>query len=718
MNASQSNHIGPMSAPAATPLPTRNFPRIGMRPGRGATVCALALGGLLHVLSAQAVEFGSGGLQGSFDTTLSHGVAFRVSDRDSELAVGVNDNDGNLNYDKGLISNTSKFTSDLELDYGNFGAFVRVTGFIDFENENGQRERTPLSEAAKDQVGKDIELLDAYVTGSFDAGDIPIDARIGNHVLNWGESTFIQNGINAINPFDVGQLRLPGSELREALVPVPLISVSVAPTDVLSVEGFYQLDWEETEIDPVGSYFSTTDYVGDGATRAVIPLPGITTDRGFGFGPLTPAINADLTSFQSPAPPGIPGVPPGTIVPNPQSMQMNFDSGFANVIRGADREPEDSGQWGIALRYLAERLNDTEFGFYFMNYHSRLPLISATTGSRAGVLAGLFAAQAVGAPTSTTAAAIAGSVIDAVTQQITAQVTAGVPAGTPPAMISQLVAAELANPETQSLIGDTVQTQVSNVASVLAIDRYVDTGEYFIEYPEDIQLLGLSFNALLGATGWALQGEYSFRPDAPLQRAEDALFADGLAPVLRVLDPTRPDYISPENVPSYLATYQPTIVQGYIERDVSQIQATATKVFGPVLGSDSGAFVTEVALMHVHDIPDKDVAPLESPAGSVGDDPNYADATSWGYRLAARLDYNNAIGAVNLFPYVQFGHDVSGNSPSPSGSFVEGRTALTLGLRADYLSRWGANLNYTIYNGDANELRDRDFVSFSASYSF
>ena len=72
-----------------------------------------------------------------------------------------------------------------------------------------------------------------------------------------------------------------------------------------------------------------------------------------------------------------------------------------------------------------------------------------------------------------------------------------------------------------------------------------------------------------------------------------------------------------------------------------------------------------------------------------------ADATSWGYRIAARLDYNNAIGSINLYPYTQFLHDVSGNSPAPSGPFIEGRTGLTLGLRADYLSSWQADLGYT-----------------------
>ena len=133
--------------------------------------------------------------------------------------------------------------------------------------------------------------------------------------------------------------------------------------------------------------------------------------------------------------------------------------------------------------------------------------------------------------------------------------------------------------------------------------------------------------------------------------------------------------------------------------------------------------------MHVHDMPDKALEPLESPAGGMTcllPPPDGtrrapeadADATSWGYRIAARLDYNNAIGSINLFPYAQFLHDVSGNSPAPSGPFVEGRTALTVGIRGDYLSRWQADVGFTRYAGDGNELFDRDFIFASVKYSF
>ena len=648
-------------------------------------VPALAVGSFPWGGEAEALEFGSGEVEASLDTTVSYGATFRVADRDPELAADVNGNDGDLNYKTGIVSNAFKFTSEFDLGYGDFGLFVRGSGFFDFENESGTRERTPLSAKAKRMVGKDIELLDAYATGTFDLGEVTADLRAGKHVLNWGESTFIQGGVNAINPFDVSKLRVPGAELREALVAVPLVSTVLEFPVGLSMEGFYQLAWDKTEIDPVGSYFSVTDYVGPGASRAVVPVSGI-TDVGFGFGPLTQAINADLARVRL--------------------SQLDFDPNFANVFRGADRNPADSGQFGVALRYLAEQLNETEFGFYFVNYHSRLPTVSAITGTRTGVQAGLAAAGAVaGLPTSPSNTTRA--VTPAVTQAVTAAVTAAVRAGQ--------IAPEAAQAEIEKQVSDQVGSRISSIAGALAVDRYAKTASYFIEYPEDIQLFGLSFNTGLGTTGWALQGEYSFRKDQPLQRAERALFAEGLTPVLRFLRTTHSDYTppTPANVGEYLAAYQPAKVQGYIKRNVSQTQATATRVFGPTLGADSLIFLTEVAVMHVHDMPKQADTPIESPAA--GSD---ADATSWGYRIASRLDYNNAIGAVNLFPYLQFQHDVSGDSPSPSGSFVQGRTALTVGVRASYLTSWEANLGYTSFSGRRNELRDRDFVAATVKYSF
>ena len=699
------------------PRPLRALAPVALAAG------AAVLGGLLEAPPARAVEFNTGQIQGSVDTTISQGMTFRVGERDKTLAGKTNSNDGNLNYDRGIVANTSKFTTDLDIQAGRFGAFVRAAGFVDYENRDGKRERTELSDDAKERVGSDIGLLDAYVTAPFEAGDAAIDFRLGKHVLNWGESTFIPNGINAINPFDVSKLRLPGSELREALLPVWMASVDVAATDTLSVAGFYQLVWEETHIDPVGSYFSTTDYAGPGARKAVISnvmeelLPGRPQlwDQGYRFGPLTQAINADLAGYTVPNPQG------GSPIPVPQRPQLEFDPDFVSVLRGPDRAPDDRGQWGVALRYLAENLNQTEFGFYFVNYHSRLPTVGARTASREALQSGLAAAQAVAAPTSATVGALSQAIAQQVTPQVTAAVTQSV---TQAVEAGQIVLAEApariqaeVQQQVAELVGLEVGRAVPGIAAALAVDRYGKGGHYFLEYAEDIQLFGLSFNTVLGTSGWALQGEYSLRPNAPLQRAERTVLTEGLAPISEALGLSASGEL--QRLGAYLASYRPSKVEGYVEREVSQVQATATRVFGPMAGADALVFVGEAALMHVHDMPDE---PLESPAGGALSARNEsaadADATSWGYRLAARLDYNNAVGGANLYPYAQFLHDVGGNSPAPSGPFVEGRTAVTLGLRADYLSRWQADLSYTRMAGEGNDLADRDFVSLSVKYSF
>ena len=683
-------------------------------PPLGAALCAAALA----TAPAGAVEFQAGGASASLDTTLSHGLSFRLSDPKA-MPERVNSNDGDLNYERGIVSNTSRFVSELDVQSGGFGAFARVQGFVDFENRKGAGARTPLSAEARDRVGDDVEVLDLYVSGAFDLGDTPVDARIGNLVLNWGESTFIQGGVNVVNPFDAARLRKPGAELREGLLPVPVAAVAAAPTPNLSLEGFYQLKWAETRIDPSGTYFSTNDYATPGGERAFLYRDEFpVSDRGGAFNrlsPLAPAINADLAAA------GLPG---------------SFGLDFMSVPRAADRDARDSGQWGIAVRYYAEELADTEFGFYFVNHHSRLPLVSARYGTVEGLNDAALAAATLLPTTSRTFGAISDAVAARATPLVREQVLAGftaniaqaveaaVPADTPnrARVVQGRVAAQLAAPETQAAIAERVagevenqvlaqlEVQLPNIVQVVATDLYGRTARYMVEYPEDLQVFGFSFNTVLGTSGWALQGEYSWHPDTPLQRAEDSMFREGLRPLGEALtaflaggQPT-PETLAP------LGTY----LQGYVQRDVSQLQATATRAFGPALGADGAVFVAEAAVSHVHDMPDSQTLPLDTLGA--GDDP--ADATSWGYRAAGRLDYNNAIGAVRLSPYAQFQHDVGGSSPGPGGQFVEGRTALTLGLGVGWLDSMRADLSYTMYGGGRNYLADRDFVAVSASYSF
>ena len=450
---------------------------------------------------------------------------------------------------------------------------------------------------------------------------MPAEIRVGDQVVSWGESTFIQNGINAINPIDVSALRVPGAELRDALLPVGMAWLSMGLSQNVALEMFYQYKWEETIIDPPGTYFSTSDFAGLGGSRVML---------GFGAAP--------------------DWIPIGPMPTNPIGVV---------VQRAEDREASDDGQYGAALRWFVPALGGTEFGLYYVNYHSRLPVINAITGTFASVL--------------------------------------------PPTL------------------------------------NYSSSARYFLSYPEDIKLYGLSFNTQLGGSGIALQGEYSFRQDVPLQVDDLELLYAALTP-LRLI--TIPAFSRLTQVGTLLAGTNQLGAYGYSEEiegfrrfDTSQVQMTATKVIGGAFGADQAVVVWEGALGYVHDMPDKSVLRLEGPGTYVsgnrihqvaGVQPNtepatsFPDQTAWGYVLAGRLDYNNAIGAINLSPRFSFAHDVRGLSPGPGGNFIEGRNALTLGLTGTFKISWEADLAYTRFNGANryNLLNDRDFVAANVKYSF
>jgi len=586
----------------------------------------------LAAVDARAVEFSGASYTGSFDTTLSYGARWRVQERDQEIiglqnggeAYSVNADDGNLNFDEGLVSNTPKVTAELELDYDGWGLFTRGTAFYDFVIMNDDVEHVELTDEAKELVGSDAEILDAFLWADFDVGDNAGEVRFGNQVVSWGESTFIQNSINTINPVDVSKIRVPGAELREALEPIPLLFGAIDVSDNSSFEAFYQIAWKETEIDPPGSYFSTNDFAGAGGDRVQL-----------GFG----------------------GIPEGD---------------FLSVSRSDDSKAKDEGQFGIAYRLSVPDWNETEFGFYYMRYHSRLPAISGVTGTQQG--------------------------LDDAAQ---VYANAGVAPGTNP------------------------------LVDALATDAYARTASYFVEYAEDIDLLGLSFNTALGRSGIALQGEISHRLDVPLQGDDAELLFAALSPLNPAFDQSQFNTFFDEDYGTDEA------ITGFIRRDVTQIQVTGTKLVPQVLAADELALVGEAGYAYVHDFPDKDDFRLDSSgtflsgnqdlasfhgpgAGQYEPASAFADQDSWGYRLLARLTYNNAIGAVNLRPRLAWAHDVNGNSPGPGGNFLEGRQALTLGLGGDYQNRVTGDLSYTRFDGASryNLQNDRDFVSFNVKVSF
>jgi hypothetical protein len=564
--------------------------------------------------AAWAVDIQVGPVTGSLDNTISVGTSIRVSERDRALVgrsqggtgYSVNGDDGNLNYDTGVFGNAGKVTHDLQLRWLDYGAFVRGSYFYDIENMDGDRERTPLTDKAKSLVGRDARLLDAYLRAGFRPRGLPMDLRAGWQVLNWGESTFLTNGIGVANPVDVSKLRVPGSELREAFLGIPMARASATVAQGLSLEGFYSFRWDRTDIDPAGTYFSTNDFAGDGGQFVVL-----------GFGAV-----------------------PDAGLPIPGSRQ------WTHVPRAKDREARGEDQFGLATRWLSPLLG-TEFGFYHLTVHSKLPIISALAASR-------FAP----------------------------------------------------NP----LQGNQVQPVPGS-------------GAYFVEYPEHIRVFGGSFNTALPWGGMALQGEYSNHHDEPLQVDDVEILLAALAPAP----------VPPVAYASQLP--QPGLgreVSGYILRNVSQAQMTVTKAMGATLAASEWILLGEAGFTQVHRMPDESELRLEGPGTPLPGNPlvaagsgvpvqeeGFATAFSWGYRLVTRLDFESVIGALGLSPRLAFSHDVDGVSPVPAGNFVEKRKAITLGITANYLARWAADLSWTDFFGDAHDqIRDRDFVSASLKYAF
>jgi len=669
-----------------------------------------------------------GTFTGSWDTTFTYGQAWRIESRDCRLIAiadggcgrSPNIDDGNLNYGTDMYSRALKVLTELSLNYKGIGAFVRASGLYDDAANNTQR--TPLTDSAEDLVVSYTRLLDAFVYAKFDLGSMPSELRVGRQVVSWGESTFIQNGLNVINHFDVSALRVPGSELKEGFLPQEMVNFSVQFNENWSAQAIYITDWNSTVPEPAGSYYSSNDFAPVGGSKVVLGF-GSFSDQGVDFRPLG---GPYITNFQT-------------------------------VNRRWVDKPDDGGQYGINLKYFAPDFNNgTEFGLYFLNYHSRLPLISGMTGTQAGVGNAFGALSAVGGAAQALAAGL--STPAAIATAANLGVSRAAAAG---GNLSLATATQYATIGANTHLGG---GDVTNQASNIATHEYALTSGYFTEYPEDIKLIGLSFNTQLQWGGIALQGEVAYRQDVPLQFDDVELLFGALTPFEQGLATLRATPLPTTCTDGSYATATLTHcgqlgsfglnekVQGWDLYDTYQVQFTATKTFSNVLKASQMVIVAEAGMTHVVDMPDKLTGgpndrglrfngpgtnvsgneelkgrhcPTLSAANCLALDlvepqNRFADATSYGYRVAGRLEYPGAMGPWNVLPRFSWQQDVSGTTPGPGGNFVEGRYGLTLGVAANLMAKWEIDASWTKFGGAGrfNDINDRDFVAATVKFSF
>ena len=618
---------------------------------------ALALAG--SVTAAQAIEYNNGDLNIQVANTFSYGISVRTEDRDKSqimpgngAALGLetsgssfNYDDGTLNYDKGdIYSNAVRWSGDLEVNYRNYGAFFRARAYYDEAIMDRDTQWKPFNEETEDSVGRGAELLDAFVYADYYFGDTPVTVRAGRQVLSWGESTFIQGGINSVNPLDAGSFRKPGAEVKDALLPVNMLYTSIGLTSDITLEAFYQLEWEKTRSDPCGTFFSTVDFVADGCGPVFLGGDGSELD-------LKVLRDGEVAEAQP------------------------LGSRNAPVTeRLSDDEPKDSGQFGVALRWYAEALGDTEFGLYYMNIHSRLPYINGvvTNQDRIGVVGG--------GPDSRD------------------------PVDSDASFNTYRPLYQIAYPEDIEIMGVSFARTTDFGASL--------SGE--ISYKPDYPIQWNAFELILAGNGAPWSRLYQ-------QRAEEGGSAQDLYGELaegydefdvwqaqttmilffdRVLGADRLAMAGEIGV-----TYIPDLPS------TDDARYGRSGAYG--IGNNDGVFAAGGDTNYCID----GGTSANVNTDNCTDD-GYVTEVSGGVRIRAGLTYNNAFAGMNITPNINLAYD-KGYGPEPASQFIDDRLTAGLGVNFLYLNQTSIDVNYTNYSGGRyNQLKDRDNVSLAVKYSF
>jgi len=300
---------------------------------------------LMVAANVHAIELDFGEdseLSGNLDMTLGYAASIRATDADAAAVDTANNYANSLtatpNYlsdarvpDAGdLISNVFKGSAELGLDWRNYGfvgsaSYQYDTEIMDDDSIDFNGNSAPWSEATKDYAGSSLDLLDAYVYGTFDVGENPLEVRVGKQVINWGEGLFFLDGVSTQVPLNINKLVTPGSELKEAYIGVNSIYAQMGVGDSSSIEAYVQTDWERTEFPPRGTFYGDDAFFRGGS---------------------------------------------------------EVDPVFTLPMLDPEQEADSSGQWGISGRTMLG--DDTEVGLYYSRYHETFPFLK-WTGSGASV---------------------------------------------------------------------------------------------------------------------------------------------------------------------------------------------------------------------------------------------------------------------------------------------------------------------------------------------
>ncbi|WP_245005044.1 DUF1302 domain-containing protein [Paraburkholderia sacchari] len=301
--------------------------------GTKLTAIAAASAALAVSMPAEAgmMEFDNG-WNIDYGLTTTYTLGMRVKSPDPVLAGPGNSggNDGDASFKAGsLTADRLALLLETKIHKDNYGFVVSASTFYDTvyhtPNDNPGPVNFPgpvnhFNSSTEYYHGGYSRLLDAYGYTTFDIGSARATVRLGQQVVSWGEALFFPGISLAQGPADGTLQGIPGTETKDILLPEPQLSTSIDLSPRWSLLGQLQFDWHPNIAPGVGSFLSTSDSVGPGATC------------------LQPVIKG----------------------------KCSFGA------RQADQVPDNFGQFGLGTRFRAT--DETELGLYYLYYKDRNPL--------------------------------------------------------------------------------------------------------------------------------------------------------------------------------------------------------------------------------------------------------------------------------------------------------------------------------------------------------
>lgn len=340
------------------------------RPLRRSLLATAILAASMPTAYAVEISTGSEDWAVRFDNTVKYNYGVRAESADKRMLATPNNNDGDYNFRKAGTNITNRVDLLTELDvvyqgsmgfrvsaaswydkaYDNTGSnsnpFVNGNGAVSgmvgqhpqvgpFASRDGVGNGSPhLSRYAKRYYsGPSGEILDAFLFYSTEVGEESLfSAKAGQHNVFWGETI-----LNPVHSLSYGQSGLdlaklaasPGTEAKELFVPRNQLSTSFTLNSEWTFGAQYFLDWDAARLPEAGTYYGTSDLLGEGAQSFLL---------------------------------GHTATPPGFL----------GQDALTNVRRGDDVTPDDRGDWGIMAKWAPEWLDGT-LGFYYRNTSDILP---------------------------------------------------------------------------------------------------------------------------------------------------------------------------------------------------------------------------------------------------------------------------------------------------------------------------------------------------------